>query len=408
MTYLRHRCLRLIVLSLLAMLLLPVIQIRAQSPARSEISMATDDRLQSSGWWPTKGTPSREVFVGTAECARCHEKQALTYITTPMAQASAPAPYSQVLQTHDHLSTQRPPYRYELSRNAAIVTYSVTKGSSSLTTTLAWAFGLGHKGQTYLFQRKAAFYESHLSFYNRVQGLELTTGHEPATPEDIESALGRRMDADETRRCFACHASGSTIANRFDPTHVTPGVTCEACHGPGAKHVAAMKSGKIDDGRRASFNPGRLSPIASVDFCGACHRTWADVLQGGFTGVINARFQPYRLESSLCWQALKGDARLTCTACHDPHQQLDPDAASYDQNCLSCHVATLAANSASDHAAGAPKNVKSRRDRYGAACPVSTNNCVSCHMPQVELPTMHATFTDHRIRIVREGQPYPN
>jgi hypothetical protein len=32
---------------------------------------------------------------------------------------------------------------------------------------------------------------------------------------------------------------------------------------------------------------------------------------------------------------------------------------------------------------------------------------VSCHMPTVELPGAHFKFTDHRIRIVRPGQPYP-
>ena len=69
-----------------------------------------------------------------------------------------------------------------------------------------------------------------------------------------------------------------------------------------------MKSGKIEEGRRAILNPQKLSAVASVDFCGACHRTWADVLQTQVTGVANVRFQPYRLESSKCWG--RGDARL--------------------------------------------------------------------------------------------------
>jgi hypothetical protein len=29
-------------------------------------------------------------------------------------------------------------------------------------------------------------------------------------------------------------------------------------------------------------------------------------------------------------------------------------------------------------------------------------------MPKIELPGAHFNFTDHRIRIVREGAPYPN
>jgi hypothetical protein len=58
------------------------------------------------------------------------------------------------------------------------------------------------------------------------------------------------------------------------------------------------------------------------------------------------------------------------------------------------------------HAASVPATVQ--RDHPGAACTVSTKSCVTCHMPSVELPSMHAPFTDHRIRIVRPGAPYPN
>jgi hypothetical protein len=32
---------------------------------------------------------------------------------------------------------------------------------------------------------------------------------------------------------------------------------------------------------------------------------------------------------------------------------------------------------------------------------------VSCHMPKIAVASAHFKFTDHRIRIVREGQPYP-
>ena len=79
------------------------------------------------------------------------------------------------------------------------VTYSVTDGASSLSTPVAWAFGLGRKGQTYLYQYNGAFYESRLSFYTTLQGLDLTTGHSRAVPDDLASALGRRMVRDIIR-----------------------------------------------------------------------------------------------------------------------------------------------------------------------------------------------------------------
>jgi len=36
-------------------------------------------------------------------------------------------------------------------------------------------------------------------------------------------------------------------------------------------------------------------------------------------------------------------------------------------------------------------------------CKVATSNCVTCHMPKYDLPQTHAVFTDHEIRVVREG-----
>ena len=127
---------------------------------------------------------------------------------------------------------------------------------------------------------------------------------------------------------------------------------------------------------------------------GACHRTWQDVVSGQVNapGVLNVRFAPYRLENSKCW--VKGDNRLTCVFCHDPHRPLVHDLASYDANCLECHVATTAE--------------KRTTYRPGAACPVANRNCVSCHMLKVEPPHLHSTFTDHWIRIAKPDSSYPD
>jgi hypothetical protein len=378
---------------------------------KSEISETTEDRIAASPWWPTKNIADGAQLVGNAECAKCHAEKVTTQATTPMAHAAARAVDAEILRDHEKLSGDLPPYRYEIARDSADSTYSVSDGARNTSAQLEWAFGIAHTGQTYVYSNDGAYFESRVSFYKTLQSLALTTGHLDASPGSIEAALGRRMDSGETQHCFGCHTSGSMIAGHFDPNHATPGVTCEQCHGPGARHVAAMKSGKVEVGRRAILNPRKLSAVASVDFCGACHRTWADVLQTQVTGVANVRFQPYRLESSKCWA--RGDARLACYTCHDPHQPLETNTASYDAKCLSCHV-TKKPQSSTTSASLAKKTERVASpsgkiaDHPGAACPVATSNCASCHMPKVEVPSMHAPFTDHRIRIVRDITPYPN
>jgi hypothetical protein len=100
------------------------------------------------------------------------------------------------------------------------------------------------------------------------------------------------------------------------------------------------------------------------------------------------RFQPYRLEKSRCWRETQ-DARLTCVACHDPHEPLNRNDVSYDKQCLSCH----SIGNSGKHAA--------------AICPTgATEKCVSCHMPKVKVASMHGEFTDHFIRVVKAGEGF--
>jgi hypothetical protein len=40
-------------------------------------------------------------------------------------------------------------------------------------------------------------------------------------------------------------------------------------------------------------------------------------------------------------------------------------------------------------------------------CPVARRDCVTCHMPKIEIPEAHAEFSDHWIRIAKPGAPYP-
>ena len=41
-------------------------------------------------------------------------------------------------------------------------------------------------------------------------------------------------------------------------------------------------------------------------------------------------------------------------------------------------------------------------------CRVATKDCVTCHMPRLELPGAHKKFTDHKIRVVKANEPYPD
>ncbi len=355
------------------------------------IPMTTSDRVLSKGWWPTKGTEPRDQFVGVETCAGCHKQIAETQGTTAMSHASVSAK-SDSSDASGSSSLKMGPYSYQITRTQDGISYSVTDGSRTLTTPVAWVFGSGHFGQTYVYQEKGVFYESHLSYFQGIHGLDLTTGHRQMKVPDLDHGLGVPQSPDTIRGCFGCHSTASTTAGHFDPSHLMAGVSCEACHGPGAQHVAAMSLGKGEQTSTLIMNPANLQPPESVDFCGACHRTGLDTAEMRLSGVLNIRFPAYRLQASRCWGSA-GDPRLTCMACHNPHVPLVTNSASYDKNCLTCHVRS-------------PDTKPVSAEHPGKACPVAQKECTSCHMPKHEIKEMHADFTDHKIAIHHPGEPF--
>jgi Cytochrome c554 and c-prime len=368
-----------------------VMGVAAQDSAGAKFSMSTPDRWQASGWWPTKGTPSLSEYVGPGACTKCHAEIAASQRKTPMFNAARRPSDLPRLQQRGWMSFSDESYDYIFSPDANETKISVKDKTSTVSATVGWVFGAD--AQTYVLKQNDVFLESRLSYYPGRGGLDITPGHKAAAPGSIAQALGDPIDHEVIRRCFGCHSTASTTSGNFDPEHAMLGVTCEACHGPGLQHVAAMQTNPDQSAAGTMLNPERLSPIDSVDFCGACHRTPVDValFMPRHMGISSIRLQPYRLERSLCWGA-GGDSRLTCMACHDPHKPLVTDSVAYDARCLKCHAGRGSTPSAN----------------LQPACKVGTKDCVSCHMPKLEIPNVHATFTDHFIRVVRPSAKFPD
>jgi hypothetical protein len=310
-----------------------------------------------------------------------------------MAKTSVPAANSDILRDHSGQDFRLNPYQYRIAQEAnGTFHYTVSDSTKTVSGTINWAFGAGKVGQSYLSQENGTFREIRFSYFATLHAFEVTPNQSAQAATSIDKAVGRVLASGEARRCFGCHTTASAANNQFEPENAIPGVSCESCHGPGSKHVAAMKAGDLEAGLGAIVNPRPMKPVDLVDFCGACHTTWWDAKRIGATGIANVRFHPYRLESSRCWGS--GDARLTCVACHNPHRPLVREAAAYDDRCLSCHSLSPGAKPTADHP--------------GAACPAGKQACVNCHMAKYEVPDMHYKYTDHRIRVVKAGEPFPD
>jgi len=386
------RCM-LCVIALGVIVLLTPSRTLAEDPATAADQLSTAEHVRKSNWWPTKGTPARDAYAGPQACARCHSSFAVTQKDTLMGRDSTRAADSELLNQNRAIHFQSGPYNYEITHTAGGKTYSVSDGTRTISETLDWAVGSGNRGQSYLFRYKGTFYEAHLSFYRSTSNFDITPDHSRLPAGSLEKAIGRPILSDEATKCFSCHTTASTVGGQFEPAHSIPGITCEACHGPGAVHAETEKAG-IDAGVGSVLNPKHFTPAESVDFCGSCHRTWWDVVLGGTAGagVANVRFPIYRLEKSRCWG--KGDSRITCVACHDPHLPLVKEASGYDRQCLSCHNAGM--------------DAKLTREHPGKTCPLGKKDCATCHMPKYDVTDMQSTFTDHMIRVVRPNAPFPD
>jgi hypothetical protein len=294
-------------------------------------------------------------YLGSNVCAQCHATKVSTQSLTPMALALAPCADCQILIAHPNLEFHNGPYRYQITRQGDRSIYTVSDGVNRISEAILYCFGQGVTGQTYLFQHKGLFYESRVSFYKELQKLDITTQHPRSVPTSLEDALGRPMSLEAARGCFACHSTGAVKGTQLHLDNLMPGVSCEACHGPGEKHVAAIKARNFKD--LQIFNPQRLDALDQMqEYCGACHQSFETVMQlPDRGGINNLRFQPYRMANSR--GHFINDRRISCVACHDPHQKLEHEAAYYDSKCLACHLASS-------------KEAKTEA-RQAAACPVS-------------------------------------
>jgi hypothetical protein len=317
-------------------------------------------------------TSALAAETSPAACAVCHRAQTSTFAHADMTRALETVKECQILRAHTKMTAKLGAFSYEITRSGDQSTYTVTDGKDTIRVPIQWAFGLGSAGQTYLFQRDGRWYESRVSYYSALNGLDVTMGAQGVEPRTLDQAAGRQTGAVDIGQCFDCHATQAVKGMQLTLDRMIPGIQCERCHGDSQGHPA----------NRPMHHLGKLTSEETSDFCGQCHRTWSQIALNGPRGINNVRFQPYRLANSKCYSA--DDKRISCTTCHNPHQPLETSAAAYDGKCIVCHVA--------------PARV----------CSVATKDCTTCHMPRLELPGSHKQFTDHLIRIVKANEKYPD
>lgn len=324
-----------------------------------------------------------DQYVGTQSCATCHPLNAALHADSGHAHTFQLTKNSEIARQLDGQTFEDPErgttFHYEFDDEGLFVTIPEQFGESRFP--LTYALGSGTHGVTFLSlipheDGQTVGVEHRATFYRELQGLGITLGQETLPPpgQDVEN-FGKLIAGHDLQRCVECHTTTARIEHQRI-VNLRPGVGCESCHGPGKRHVQAVKDGAADLAIRRV-----TSAESEIRLCGRCHRLPEMLNQTKLSRESKAlvRLQPVGLLQSPCYR--KSEGALRCTTCHDPHQQPSTDHRHYERICLDCHTA--------------PKST---------ACPVNPQtNCVQCHMPGIKLK--ESIFHDHWIRVRNASDP---
>jgi predicted CXXCH cytochrome family protein len=231
-------------------------------------------------------------------------------------------------------------------------------------------------------------------------------------------------------QCADCHSTNfqknyNLAANTYATTWADVDVSCEACHGPGSRHVAwanspAAKSAAAGSSQRMGLtnwlkpanaghwemNPEtgiarRTERLVSTELetCAACHSRRKVIAKNPIPGepYLNA-YLPALLEPGLYHadgqidgevyeygsflQSRMHAAGVTCSNCHDPHSA--KLRAEGNALCAQCHL---------------PARFEAREHHHHEPGSAGAQ-CVNCHMPTKNYMVVDAR-RDHSIRVPR-------
>ena len=347
-------------------------------------------------------------FLGAAACAECHRERHDGFIHTAHHKTSgvvsADTALGNFAEPSNLLSTSDPKLSFEMQRRGDQCFQNVRLADWSLTFPFDVFTGSAKAGQTYLYWHRDALFQNHVSYLSRFEQWIPSPGYRDTT---VYYSRPIRLD------CLECHITyiqRRQKPNVYDRDSVVWGISCERCHGPGREHVAYHRNHPQEKTARHIIHPTDLPRRGQLQICGQCHSGSFSLLGDAFSyrpgdplekhhklldpdfegvGGIHTSNQLTRLSMSKCFQ----ESSMTCTSCHDPHQNQRGDTAVFTERCLSCHQPQHCgmSNQLGDKAA---------------------ENCVDCHMPKgdVERMTMQVaggsftmTMIDHYIRVDRKA-----
>jgi cytochrome c553 len=344
------------------------------------------------------------TFVGAQACAACHGEKHSGFIHTAHHVTSAwmgdTEVHGEFSGEKSRLATRDPALSFQMSREGDQYFQKVDFADWSLSVPMNVVTGSAKTGQTFLYWHEDALFQAHVSYLSTLDEWIPSPGY-PDTVAEYTRAI--------RPACLECHITyieTTRPPNHYDASSAIWGISCERCHGPGSSHVDFHSKHPNEKKAKYIAHPGEFSRQRQLELCGQCHSGLFKLLQDPFAyrpgdelakfhrlndpnqegvGGIHTSNQLNRLSMSACFQ----NSEMTCTTCHNPHQDQHGNTAVFTQACLECHQ---------------PEHCR-MSDELGAR---GSENCIDCHMPRgdnenMTLQVSGGTFTvqmiDHYIRV---------
>src|ERR1051326_5094017 len=223
-------------------------------------------------------TPGSMGYVDPSTCAGCHAQIAENYARTGMGRSFRSVRADAVLPEFSagEFSHAESAERFAPIRRAGryYVLREAPGGSNALEVSVDYVIGSGDHARSYLHRTADhKLVQFPVTWYAEEGG---HWGMSPGYDRPGHQGLSREVPY----RCMFCHNAYPEVdaraaaweAGTIYPDRLPEGIDCQRCHGPGRKHVDAVRHGAGTAQVRAGIvNPGRLTPQRRMEICMQCH-----------------------------------------------------------------------------------------------------------------------------------------